>query len=417
MQQRILQQRAELRILAVEMDFGPGRRSGSVRMAFDGRCLHPAQVGAGLERMQRGHFGAAGAADAPGLFQHARAPGAGIVPALRDVVVGARDHEAVETLLRAAVVVQRLPGGEAQAARQHALHQRVEVAAHQVQARAAIDGVAVAVAGAALAPVVGNLQPAHAHLADADGAHVLQVAFQHQAQRPRRREGLRVEQGVELVEVPHHRLAAAAHAGRVLDAHRTVVQQTCAAPTRRVCVEGGPARQHHRRHAVGEGRHPACRAVAVDGGQRVRDDLGSDEGVRHDAAEQPVERLRARRQSEQRGLGPGQRLAGHQVVAGAEARGELRKAGVGQSEQPRQRSGQRGLGQRVVAVQVVPGGAADHGTQVRVDVRIGIGVGRGGSDGLGRNGGHGNLTLGSAACAAVCYRALRAVVGRRRGRR
>ncbi|VVN49345.1 hypothetical protein PS639_06470 [Pseudomonas fluorescens] len=227
--------------------------------------------------MQGRHFGTAGSAHAPGLFQHAAAPFAVTVQPLGDVVVAPRGVKAGVGLIRCAVENLCLLNRQPYIVRQRQLEQIVVIPLHHQQVGPTINLLALPVFGQVLITAITQHFATDKALADAVGDDTVQILLQHHAfgeQLPGIRPG---EDGIELVETFDHFLTTPCTGMNRLQADRTGVEQVLR--RRPGVIEGEYAEtiKHHVAHAFAEQRRPAvgCECMSIE--QAVADGFGADE--------------------------------------------------------------------------------------------------------------------------------------------
>ena len=235
-----------------------------------------------------GDLRAGGAADAPGLLEHARAAGslARRSPARRRSCCARRTCRR-SSASAASWYTLRLCDCDARLRRKVEREQVIPVAARDQQFRAAVDLAAVVGAGQALGAAIADQQPAEARLADAEGAHVDQVRLQHDAQRSRAVPSSMASSSSSSCR----RSRTTPGRGRPTPSgrlRRTAPDSSSRSPgAQRVGTgEGREPRQHHVCHPLAEFRLPAIRRRRIRMRQAVGDGLGGNERLRHHAAEQ-----------------------------------------------------------------------------------------------------------------------------------
>lgn len=185
-----------------------------------------------------------------------------------------------------------------------------------MQTRTAIDAPFRAVDGVVLETRIGDVDGADADRADAEGDDLLQVRFHHQPRlpidrlqilHPAQQRGLLVDAG----------LAVSAARACALDPH---LPMRAHAPERLDQIVGGEHRiagQHARRHPRRQRMRPSPRRPRLRVDERMADDLGGEEGMRHHAAEDQPRIVDAQ---------PGEVVQEHGVTRHV----QRRKAGIGE---------------------------------------------------------------------------------------
>src|SRR3990170_4268351 len=134
---RVFDERPGLRVDAAEMHPRAGRRLRVLAVGLGGARAHRAQARIGAERLERSNLGAARAADAPRLLEHAAMPAPARVAPAQHVVIAARSEQAGK-FLRGSIERHGLAHRHRHVLVELGFQKHPVVAAHDDQVRAAV---------------------------------------------------------------------------------------------------------------------------------------------------------------------------------------------------------------------------------------------------------------------------------------